>query len=112
MNERTVAAEEYTRIGTLILETESASRLPDYQNKQKFQEYLRNVVGSEKSRIRREKTQVDLLRNDASGFALLAWWEKQEPEEELKQAVLRGRQAGVRRFRQLYLALLYKKTRK
>lgn len=87
--EARIAVDEYTKAGTLILETEDAQRVvPD-------------------------TPEVRLLKEDPKCFSLLTWWMNRGLEEfktfsaprEEKQAVLIGRAAGAGRYRQLYQAL-------
>lgn len=87
-----VAVYEYTFVGTLILEAESA-RQSGYFSKE-----------------------VALLEEDPRGFSLLVWWVNRGLEEFKtssapkgeKQAVLIGRAAGIGRYRQLYQALIFR----
>jgi len=88
-----IAVDEYVMVGTLILEAESAlqSGIP--------QENLEDPI----------RNQVELLKEDSTGHALLTWWVNlglkefnRFPEREQRKAALIGRTNGVRRYRELY----------
>lgn len=83
------AVDEYTMMGTIILETESA-RQSGYNNHR-----------------------VELLKKDPKGFFLLTWWVNLRLEElkhspagkEEREAAIIGMTNGNKRFRKLYQAL-------
>lgn len=112
--ERKIAVDEYTMIGTLILETDDALRRGFYEEAPFFPE---SATSAERQRFLREKQQVDLLKRDPTGFALLRWrtgWLKRwlasdkcgRFSENERKAALIGGQAAVGRYSQLYQTLV------
>lgn len=87
--EAKIAIDEYTRVGTFILEIEEVWR--------------RGYVRSET---------VRLLEEDPSGFSLLTWWVNQGSEDfkdlprEERLGALIGRLNGMARYKRLYQALV------
>lgn len=106
--ERKMAAEEYTSVGTLVLETVDAEWSGQYEG-DKFEKILARAQSSQRCRLLEEKKQVELLKENRRGFSLLKWWverglkELSMPET---QAALMGRINGVRRYQELYQALV------
>lgn len=89
LDEVRIAVREYTRVGTIILETESAWQSGDNSHP------------------------VELLKNDPRGFSLLTWWVNFRLEElkhslgkEERRGAIIGMTKGNKRFRQLYQALV------
>lgn len=110
--ERKIAVDEYTFVGTLILETESALQSGNYEDDKLPRWFNKDIPPPEHDRFLREKKQVELFQKDPSGFSLLTWWgnraleEFQNFSEEEKRAVLSGRLQGIKRYKELYNALV------
>lgn len=102
-SERKAAVDEYTLVGTLILETIDASLSGNYEAGQ-FEKLLAGAQGPERSRFLQEKRQVDLLQEDPTGFSLLTWWVNKGLEEPKSQGIVIGRINGVNRYKKLYQA--------